>query len=130
MNLSIKGKIKEIYEPESVTSRSGKEWKKQEFKLETEDKYPVEIVFTLFGKKLDEIYKAAKALKEGIEVEVHFNISSREFNNRFYHNINAWQVNLLGDTEPEDIQDIPDQWERAEPENTGENESEDDQLPF
>ena len=33
---------------------------------------------------------------EGQEVEVAFNISSREFNGKYYHNIDAWKINPVG----------------------------------
>ena len=33
---------------------------------------------------------------EGQDVEVAFNISSREFNGKYYHNIDAWKINPAG----------------------------------
>ena len=32
---------------------------------------------------------------EGQEVEVAFNISSREFNGKYYHNIDAWKIDAV-----------------------------------
>ena len=32
----------------------------------------------------------------GQEVEVAFNISSREFNGKYYHNIDAWKITSAG----------------------------------
>jgi hypothetical protein len=33
-------------------------------------------------------------LKGGQSVEVLFNVSSREFNGRYYHNLDAWKINV------------------------------------
>lgn len=88
MALSIKGKIQEILNPESGVSRAGKEWQKQEFVIETDDQYPRKVCFTLFGEKVSLI----NGLENGQEVEVSFNIESREYNGKWFHNINAWKI--------------------------------------
>ena len=75
MSLSVKGRIQEILKPESGVSRAGKEWKKQEFVIETDEQYPRKVCFTLFGEKISLI----EGLSNGQEVEVAFNLESREF---------------------------------------------------
>lgn len=88
MSLQVKGKVQQILKPESGVSRAGKEWKKQEFVIETEEQFPRKICFTLFNDK--------SALVEGIstgeEIEVSFNVESREYNGKWFHNINAWKI--------------------------------------
>ena len=32
-------------------------------------------------------------IQPGTEIEVSFNLSSREYNGRYYHNIDAWRIN-------------------------------------
>lgn len=88
MSLAIKGRIQQILKPESGVSRSGKEWSKQEFVIETEEQYPRKVCFTLFGEKTSLI----NGLSNGQEVEVSFNLESREYNGRWFHNINAWKI--------------------------------------
>lgn len=88
MSLSVKGRIQEILKPESGVSRAGKEWKKQEFVIETDEQYPKKVCFTLFGEKISLI----EGLSDGQEVEVAFNLESREFNGKWFHNINAWKI--------------------------------------
>ena len=88
MALSIKGKVQQILKPESGVSRAGKEWKKQEFVIETEEQYPRKVCFTLFGEKVDLV----NGLEAGQDVEVSFNVESREYNGRWFHNINAWKI--------------------------------------
>jgi len=87
-NLQVKGKINQILKPESGVSRAGKEWNKQEFVIETDEQYPRKVCFTLFGDKTELI----NGLSDGDEVEVSFNLESREFNGKWYHNINAWKI--------------------------------------
>jgi hypothetical protein len=92
MALSIKGKIEQILKPESGVSRAGNEWKKQEFVIETEEQFQRKVCFTLFGDKVDLI----NGLNPGEEVEVSFNVESREYNGRWFTNVNAWKVEKAG----------------------------------
>lgn len=99
MSLQVKGKILRILQPESGVSRAGKEWKKQEFVIETDDQFSRKVCFTLFNDKDALLNNVA----EGDEVDVSFNLESREFNGKWYHNINAWKIDKVSG----DIQ-VPD----------------------
>lgn len=110
MSIQVKGKIQRILKPESGVSRAGNEWKKQEFVIETDEQFPKKVCFTLFNDKNSLLEK----LNEGDEVEVSFNVESREFNGKWYHNINAWKIDKVsaGDQFPESppefrLEDIP-----------------------
>ena len=100
MSLAVKGKIQQILKPESGVSRAGNEWKKQELIIETDEQFPKKVCFTLFGDKISLV----EGLTSGQEVEVSFNIESREYNGKWFHNINAWKI----DTAPnENIPESP-----------------------
>ncbi|HZH71080.1 MAG TPA: DUF3127 domain-containing protein [Mariniphaga sp.] len=123
MSLKIKGTIQQILNVESGVSRAGNEWKKQEFVLETTEQFAKKVCFTLFNDKLSLIDN----INTGDEVEVSFNLESREFNGKWYHNINAWKIdkassgNEMNDFIPEyRPEDIP-----PEPNDSGESD-----LPF
>ncbi len=123
MSLKIKGTIKQILKAESGVSRAGNEWKKQEFIVETNEQFPKKVCFTLFNDKLSLVDN----LNEGQEVEVSFNLESREYNGKWFHNINAWKIDKAGtggyeqDSPPEyRLEDIP-----PEPAD-----SDEDGLPF
>ena len=109
MALSVTGKIEQILKPESGVSRAGKEWNKQEFVIETDEQFPKKVCFTLFGDKTSLI----SSFSVGEEVEVSFNIESREYNGRWFHNINAWKLDkTAAANQPElppefSISDIP-----------------------
>ena len=93
MSLAIKGRIKTILPPESGTSRAGKAWRKQSFVLDTGAQYNPDVCFGVFGDdKMDMLAK----YQPGAEVEVSFNISSREYNGKYYHNIDAWKIEPIG----------------------------------
>ena len=118
MSLSVKGKLVKILNLESGISRSGNSWKKQEFVLETQDQFPKKVCFTLFNDKVSLL----GGFSDGDELEVSFDVESREFNNKWYHNINAWKIEKVGrmaaseipppfssdDIPPENIQEDPD----------------------
>ena len=123
MSLKVKGTIKHILKAESGVSRAGNEWKKQEFVIETSDQFPKNVCFTLFNDKFSLLEK----VNQGDEVEVSFNVESREYNGKWFHNINAWKVEKVvaggfdQDSPPEfRMEDIP-------PEPADDNE---DGLPF
>jgi hypothetical protein len=91
--LSIKGKLKEKLTLENGTTKAGKDWKKQNFVIDTGDQYNPDVCFTLFG---DEKVAILENFQEGQEVTVSFNVSSREFNGKYYHNIDAWKIEAGG----------------------------------
>lgn len=93
MSLSVKGKISQVLQLESGTSKAGKAWKKQSFVVDTGAQYNPMVCFSLFGE--DKIAMLSNCTA-GQEVEVAFNVSSREFNGKWYHNIDAWKIDVLG----------------------------------
>jgi hypothetical protein len=106
MSMDVKGRLLQILPLQSGTSKSGNGWSKQEFVIETEDQFPKKVCFTLFGDKVSIL----NSIPVGSQIEVAFNLESREFNGKWYSNINAWKVNMVqsqatGSNEysPEDI---------------------------
>lgn len=85
--MEIIGKI--IYDlPEQTgTSKSGNQWRKKEYVLETEDTYPRKIHFDFFGERADQ-YK----LTVGQRIKLSFDIESREYNGRWFTSIRGWRA--------------------------------------
>ncbi len=98
MSLTVTGKIVNILSIESGTSKAGKEWKKQGFVLDTGAQFNPLVCFSLFG---DDKINMLRDFGQGQEVEVAFNISSREFNGKWYHNIDAWKITAAGQAVPQ-----------------------------
>lgn len=121
MSLSVKGTVKQKLEVEQGTSKAGKEWKSQSFVLNTGAQYNPDICFKLFGEDKIQIISE---INDGEEVEVFFNLSSREWNGRWFTSADAWKIEKLGsNSESETIDDS----EIPVFEN---NQTEEDDLPF
>jgi len=89
-NLQITGTTTKITEVIEGTSKAGKSWKKLGFVVQTSSEYPKDVYFTVFGEeKVDNFLKYNKA---GQLVDVSFNVESREYNDRFYTDLQAWKV--------------------------------------
>ncbi len=97
MSLEITGRINQILSMESGQSKAGKEWKKQSFVLDSGAQYNPLICFSLFGE--DKI-NMLRNFGQGQEVKVSFNVSSREYNGRWYHNLDAWKIEAVGASVP------------------------------
>lgn len=86
--MEITGKIIAVLPEQGGVSKTGNEWKKQEYVLETQEQYPKKVCFQLFG--ADRIAQAA--IQPGETLTVSFDIDSREYQGRWFTNINAWKV--------------------------------------
>jgi len=118
MSLSIKGKLSRKLSIESGTSKAGKEWKKQSFVIDTGSQYNPEICFQLFGEDKIEMLKH---YNEGDELDISFNLSSREYNGRYFHNIDAWRIENIDSSITNKTEDSPEFNASA---------TEEDDLPF
>jgi len=94
--LSVDGILAQKNEIENIENKEGKKWIKQTFLIDTGGDYNSKICFQLFG---EEKVKLIENYQIGDKIEVFFNISSREYNNRYYHNIDAWRITPLTNTE-------------------------------
>lgn len=88
--MEITGKIIAVLPEQGGISKSGNEWKKQEYVLEMNDQsqYPKKVCFQIFG--ADRIAQAA--IQPGETLTVSIDIDSREYQGRWFTNINAWKV--------------------------------------
>ena len=89
MSLSIKGTVKQKLDLEQGTSKAGNEWKSQSFILNTGAQYNPDICFKLFGEDKIQILSN---INEGEEIEVFFNLSSREWNGKWFTSADAWKI--------------------------------------
>lgn len=86
--MEITGKIIAVLPERGGISKTGNEWKMQEYVLETHEQYPRKICFNVFG--ADKI--AQFNIQVGEEMTVSFDINAREYNGRWYNDIRAWKV--------------------------------------
>ena len=89
MALEIEGKIIRKLGVQSGKSARG-DWSKQEFVIEyQEGNYPSQACLSVWGP--DKV-KDLEKYQIGDTVKVSFNISSREYNNRWYTDLRAWKI--------------------------------------
>jgi|SRR6478736_2834331 len=87
MSNSETGKLLKFMDLQTGTGAKGN-WKKQPFVIETNAQYPKKICFEAWGDKADEILKYAI----GTGITVHYNLESREYNNKWYTEAKAWKI--------------------------------------
>ena len=85
--MEVKGKVVKKLPIESGISKSEKEWKKQVIVIDTGADYNPEIAIQAFG---DDKIKDLNKLSVGDSVLIKCNVSSREYNGKYFHNIDGW----------------------------------------
>lgn len=100
--MEITGKIIHILPVQSGQGRNGSDWKKQDFVLETNDQYPKKVCFTVWGDKIDMFN-----IRMDEDLIVSITIESREYNERWYTNIQAWKVDRVNAAPPFDEAPMP-----------------------
>ena len=92
--MQVIGKLVKKLDKETGTSKSGKSWEKQSVVIEQNGKdFNKELVISFFGDKV----RSLRDISEGSEVNVSVNLSSREYNGKYYHNIDGWFIVKVGE---------------------------------
>lgn len=86
--MEIQGKIISVLPERSGVSARGTEWKVQEYVLETHDQYPKKVMFDVFGQDRIDRFN----IQPGQEVNVAFDLESREWNGRWFTSVRAFDV--------------------------------------
>lgn len=92
--MEIQGKTIAALPIESGTSAKGNTWQKRNFVIETSGQYPKKVCFQLFGDKVNDCPNV------GEEVKVSFDPESREWNGKWFTQLNAWKVERPQVTQP------------------------------
>lgn len=90
--MNIEGKVKQVLDVQTGQGKNG-EWKKQSFIIETAGQYPKEVCITIWS---DAVANSASILVVGNQINVSFDLESREFNGRWYTDVKAWKINQVG----------------------------------
>lgn len=104
--MELKGKLEQKLALEKGTSKAGKEWIKQSIIINNGDTYNPQTAISFFG---DDKVKMLENFKEGQDITIGVNISSKEFNGKWYNQIDGWKVNVSGseakpiETEADDL---------------------------
>jgi len=88
--MEVTGKITKVLEKQSGVSKADKEWTKLSFVLETSEAYNNLYCFEIFG--TEKVEQFEKYNKVGQEVKVDFNVSTNEWNGKYFTSLQAWRV--------------------------------------
>ena len=104
MALELEGRIARKFNVQTGTSARGA-WSKQEFVIEyQEGNFPTQVCMNVWGE--DKVRDLDK-YQVGDKVKVSFNLSSREFNGRWYTDVRAWRIEPAGQQVTRPVDDIP-----------------------
>ena len=93
--MEMTGVVIAVLPERSGTSQRG-EWKSQSFVIETQEQYPKHLCFEVFG--ADRI--AQFNIKDGETITVQFDIDARQYQDRWFNSIKAWNVIRPGQQVP------------------------------
>ena len=94
--MEIKGRIIHVMPLQSgIGQVSGKEWKKQEYVLETQEQYPRKVCFQVSGNRIEQY-----PVSVGDEVVVSFDLESREAKGRWYTDVRASKIEKVQASAP------------------------------
>ena len=97
MALELEGRIARKLPVQQGTSARGA-WAKQEFIFEyQEGNFPSQICMNVWGE--DKVRDLEK-YQVGDKVKISFNLSSREYNGRWYTDVRAWRIEPAGAGQP------------------------------
>ena len=126
MAMELEGRIARKLGVQSGTSARGN-WSKQEFIFEyQEGNFPSQVCMNVWG---EDKVKELDRYQVGDKVKVAFNLSSREYNGRWYPDVRAWRIDPATPVQPQ----APAQPDHAAPLPSMDDMSSplsDDDLPF
>ena len=124
MALDITGRLHKVFDTEQKTES----FKAREFVIETQGEYPQFVKFQLTQ---DRCY-LIENYKEGDGLKVHFDLRGREWQGKYFTNLNAWKIEAEGDmsrpaSDENFSQDVP---QASAPESNIDSREDLDDLPF
>jgi len=115
MSYELSGRLCEKFDAAQITEKLTK----REFVIETEEKYPQQVKFELVNDKTGII----DPFTVGATLKVFFNVRGREWNGKYFVNLNAWKIERVGSSETHTTPNAP-------PNPIAEMTPADDDLPF
>lgn len=88
--MQLTAKLVQVLALQTGTGKNGP-WKKQDIIVETEGQYPKKVCVSIWGDKINE-----SLLTPGTQLNISFDVESREYNGRWYTDVKAWRVEAAG----------------------------------
>ena len=89
--MELIGKLFKKLQEQNGESQRGL-WVKMEFVIETQDQFPKQICFSLWG---EDKVAVVRNMKLGSEMKVYFSPESKEFNGRWYTDLRCFRIDAL-----------------------------------
>ncbi|GHU62874.1 hypothetical protein FACS1894123_04580 [Bacteroidia bacterium] len=86
--MQLTAKLIQVLPLQTGNGRNG-EWKKQDIIVETPGTYPKKVCVSIWGDKI-----SPSQLQAGNNLNIEFDVESREFNGKWYTDVKAWKVDL------------------------------------
>ncbi len=93
--MEITGKVVRLGGLTEGTSAKGP-WRKQDLIIETDDQYPKTVCLTCWTNQIDEVQR----MVPGQMIKAQIDISSREFNGKWYTDVRVWRFEPVAATAP------------------------------
>jgi len=91
MSLKVTGKITKFLDPIKGQKKDGSgEWVKQSYILETSEQYNNLYCLEVFGD--EKVANLTKYSKVGDNVTVEFNVSTNEWNGKYFTSLQSWRI--------------------------------------
>lgn len=90
MSFEVTGNLYKVFESQSKSET----FQTREFVIKLDGNYPQFIKFQLTQDRCDLIDK----FKEGNDIKVSFDLRGREWNEKFFTNLNAWRIEAAAET--------------------------------
>ncbi len=100
--MEITGRIIQKLDLQTGTSAKGA-WQKQDFIIETNDKFPKKVCITGWAEKVDELNRYN--INDAVRLSV--NVESREFNGKWYTDVKFWKIEPAGEAGTSSSQENP-----------------------
>lgn len=93
---TIRGRVVKIKKLETIKTKKGNDFIKQEIVVDQNKNYNSEVCLVFLGDNVDHVRK----INEGEVYEFYINVSSREYNERHYSQIDCWRAVQLNPEPP------------------------------
>lgn len=88
MSYEMKGTVKRIWDTQTFDSG----FYKRDFVITTQDQYPSDVKFAALKEKSEQL----ESVNVGDLIVVKFDVKGREYNDRYYVDLNAWRIEKQG----------------------------------
>ena len=88
--MKVTGKIENILQTQTGTTKARKQWKKTSFVVKTNDEYNNLYCFDVFGE--EKVDKFLQYNSKGDIVDVDFNVKTNEWQGKYFTSLDAWKV--------------------------------------